>query len=144
MAATVIRLVCVLVAGVGMVACNEDKGGAAKAIETAEQPGTPSTTTPITTTPNTTIPITTAPITTTPLTTPQLATPSTFARPSDCEADQFTIQVAIETYYAIGGAPGSATEAALVTGGLLRFESQAFDVAADGQTVVPVADGICS
>ena len=62
---------------------------------------------------------------------------------SACAADSKTLEVAIETYYANGGAPGTATEAALVSAGLLRGESSTYDIAAGGINVVPTAGGKC-
>ena len=51
---------------------------------------------------------------------------------SACDADEKVLEVAIETYYANGGAPGSATEELLVLGDLLRSESDNYNIDADG------------
>jgi len=62
---------------------------------------------------------------------------------SACDADSKTLEVAVETYYANGGAPGSATEAGLVTAGLLRSESSTYDVGTDGVSVTATTGGDC-
>jgi prepilin-type N-terminal cleavage/methylation domain-containing protein len=51
---------------------------------------------------------------------------------SACAADQKVLEVAVETYYANGGAPGSATEQGLVDAGLLRGLSGTFNIDGDG------------
>lgn len=62
---------------------------------------------------------------------------------SACDADAKTLEVAVETYYANGGAPGSATEQGLVDAGLLRGLSGTYDVDTDGIGVSATADGKC-
>ena len=62
---------------------------------------------------------------------------------SACAADGKTLEVAVETYYANGGAAGSATEALLVSGGLIRAASSTFDIGSDGITVSATAGGKC-
>jgi len=62
---------------------------------------------------------------------------------SACAADQKVLEVAVETYYANGGAPGSATEAGLVSDGLLRGQSSTFNVDTDGIGVSAVNPGAC-
>jgi prepilin-type N-terminal cleavage/methylation domain-containing protein len=62
---------------------------------------------------------------------------------SACAADQKVLEVAVETYYANGGAAGSATEAGLVTAQLIRSESTTFDVTG-GVNVVATAGGKCA
>ena len=63
---------------------------------------------------------------------------------SACAADQKVLEVAVETYYANGGAPGSATEAGLVSAGLLRGESSTFNVGSDGIAVTATPGGDCA
>jgi prepilin-type N-terminal cleavage/methylation domain-containing protein len=63
---------------------------------------------------------------------------------SACAADQKVLEVAVETYYANGGEPGTASEAALVTAGLLRGQSSTFDVGTDGVSVTATAGGACA
>lgn len=60
-----------------------------------------------------------------------------------CAADQTTIEVAVDTFYANGGASGGATMDALVSAGLLRAASTSFLVGPDGITVVPIPGGLC-
>jgi len=62
---------------------------------------------------------------------------------SACAADQKVLEVAVETYYANGGAPGTATEAGLVADGLLRGQSSTFNVDIDGIGVSAVNPGAC-
>lgn len=62
---------------------------------------------------------------------------------SACDADQKVLEVAVETYYANGGAPGTATEAGLVSAGLLRGQSSTFDVGSDGIAVTATPGGKC-
>lgn len=62
---------------------------------------------------------------------------------SACAADQKVLETAVETYYANGGADGSATEAGLVTAKLLRSQSSTFDITG-GINVVPTAGGACA
>ena len=62
---------------------------------------------------------------------------------SACDADQKVLETAVETYYANGGA-APATEAGLVSAGLLRSESSTFDIGADGIAVTAVALGKCA
>lgn len=52
-----------------------------------------------------------------------------------CASDQKVLEVAIETYYANGGAPGTASEATLVGAGLLRGESKTWNIGTDGVSV---------
>lgn len=59
-----------------------------------------------------------------------------------CAADQKVLEIALETYYANGGAPGTATVQALVSAGLLRAESTTFTIV-NGSDVVPIAGGGC-
>jgi prepilin-type N-terminal cleavage/methylation domain-containing protein len=62
-----------------------------------------------------------------------------------CLADKKTLEIAVETYYASGvGAPGTATEALLQSGGLIREVSSTYDVAADGIGVVEQPGGDCA
>jgi hypothetical protein len=63
---------------------------------------------------------------------------------SACAADQKVLEVAVETYYANGGAAGSATEAGLVTAQLLRGPSSTYDIAANGIDVVATTGGACA
>ena len=62
---------------------------------------------------------------------------------SACDADQKVLEVAVETYYANGGAPGSATESGLVSAGLLRGESTTFDIGGNGIAVTATPGGKC-
>ena len=67
---------------------------------------------------------------------------------SACEADQDTLATAIEAYYAqygTAGAPtGAALETALVTAGLLREESENYNVTGDGGAGDLVGLGECA
>ena len=74
----------------------------------------------------------------------KLGLPITIAEPGDslaCQADRKTLQVAIETFYANGGA-APVTEAMLVVNGLLRTEFEDFDIV--GADVVAVPGGACA
>ena len=62
---------------------------------------------------------------------------------SACAADQKVLEIAVETYYANGGAPGSATEALLKSGGLIREVSSTFNIATDGIGVTADPLGKC-
>lgn len=56
-----------------------------------------------------------------------------------CQTDARTLSVAVEAYFAqVGGT--TVSEAALVTEGLLREESDNYNVSADGQTLTGVGD----
>lgn len=57
-----------------------------------------------------------------------------------CDSDRKVLEVAIETYYANGGAPGTASEATLVTEELLRGPSKTFNIDSDGIGVSAEAD----
>lgn len=63
---------------------------------------------------------------------------------SACAADQKVLEVAVETYYANGGAAGSATEDALVTAELIRGVSGTYNISADGIGVVADPLGDCA
>ncbi|MDO9175516.1 MAG: prepilin-type N-terminal cleavage/methylation domain-containing protein [Actinomycetota bacterium] len=63
---------------------------------------------------------------------------------SACAADAKVLEVAVETYYANGGAAGTATEALLVSGELLRGESSTYDIGSDGISVTATAGGACA
>lgn len=137
MAARVIRLVCALVASVGMVACSnhEEVQPPSEFVsrcvaEAAQQPG----------------------ISTQELVDAagycvlleEVGTPTTYDRTPECAAGRTTMVAAIETYYLNGGQPASATEAGLVTAGLLLGESSDFDISVDGQTVFAAQGGACA
>ncbi|MBI5090708.1 MAG: prepilin-type N-terminal cleavage/methylation domain-containing protein [Actinobacteria bacterium] len=61
---------------------------------------------------------------------------------SACAADQKTLEVAVESWYAQHGTSTDPTEAGLVTDGFLRSESSTYNVGAGG-TVTPVTGGDC-
>jgi len=61
-----------------------------------------------------------------------------------CAADEKTLEIAVETYYANGGAPGSATEVKLVEDGLLRDVSDTHDINGDGVGVSPQPGSDCA
>ena len=63
---------------------------------------------------------------------------------SACAADQKVLEVAVETFYANGGAAGSATEAGLVTAQLIRSASSTYDIGGDGISVSATAGGKCA
>ena len=63
---------------------------------------------------------------------------------SACAADQKVLEVAVETFYANGGASGTASEAGLVTAGLIRAASTTFDIGTDGISVSATAGGACA
>ncbi len=63
---------------------------------------------------------------------------------SACAADQKVLEVAVETYYANGGAAGSATEPGLVTAELIRGVSSTYNIDADGIGVSPDPAGDCA
>ncbi len=137
MAKTVILSMCVLVAGVGMVACSnhEEVQPPSEFVtrcvaEAAQQPG-----------------ISAQELVDSAeycLLLEDLGTPTTYDRTPECAADRTTIVAAIETYYLNGGKPASATEAGLVTAGLLLGESSDFDISVDGQTVFAAQGGACA
>jgi len=62
---------------------------------------------------------------------------------SACKADQKTLEVAVEAYYAQFGKTVAATDALLVSSELLRSPSTTFAVAADGITVSPISGADC-
>lgn len=62
---------------------------------------------------------------------------------SSCASDRTTLETAVETYYASGGATGTATVDALVAQGLLRQPSAAYVVGPDGIAVVAKPGGPC-
>lgn len=59
-----------------------------------------------------------------------------------CAADRKTVEVAVETFYANGGASGTASMVALVSAGLLREPSTSFTVER-GLDVVAIPGGLC-
>jgi prepilin-type N-terminal cleavage/methylation domain-containing protein len=61
---------------------------------------------------------------------------------SACAADQKTLEVAVESWYALNGTTSNPTEAILVTDGLLRSVSPTFDITGAG-VVTPTALGAC-
>lgn len=62
---------------------------------------------------------------------------------SSCASDRKTLEIAVETYYASGGAGGTATVDALVVQGLLRQPSAAYVIGPDGIAVVAKPGGPC-
>jgi hypothetical protein len=64
-------------------------------------------------------------------------------RTTSCASDQKVVETAVETFYAAGGAQGSATVAGLVAAQLLREPSISYQIAADGVSVVPIPGGPC-
>ncbi|TPW15410.1 MAG: hypothetical protein FD127_802 [Acidimicrobiaceae bacterium] len=62
---------------------------------------------------------------------------------SACAADQKTLEVAVEAWYAQNGTTTDPTEAGLVTAGLIRAVSPTYDVGAGG-TVTATALGACA
>ncbi|MCX6519639.1 MAG: prepilin-type N-terminal cleavage/methylation domain-containing protein [Actinobacteria bacterium] len=63
---------------------------------------------------------------------------------SACEADQKTLETAVEAYFAQNGSstiPGGNAETTLVTAGFLRSESGKFNVSATGALTAVPAEG---
>ncbi|MEQ1699760.1 MAG: hypothetical protein ABMA25_06600 [Ilumatobacteraceae bacterium] len=60
-----------------------------------------------------------------------------------CASDKKVIEIAVDVYYANGGAAGTATMDGLVAMQLLREPSTSYLVAPDGLTVLPIPGGLC-
>lgn len=60
-----------------------------------------------------------------------------------CATDKKVVEIAVDVFYANGGAAGTATMDGLVAAQFLRAPSSSYTVATDGVTVVPIPGGLC-